>query len=82
MTEIFKVHKKAEAVIESCTNLTHLDGAEIYIRRMFKIYTEKEFKKYFVKSEKKAVKDFRRAMKDELLKKLTLKKQSLQSRLK
>ena len=81
MTEIFKVHKKAEAVIESCTNLVHIDGAERYVRRMFKLYNEKQFSKYFAKGEKKSVKDFRKAMKEELLKKLTLKKQYLQSRL-
>lgn len=82
MTEIFKVHKKAEAVIESCTNLNQVDGAERYVRRMFKVYTVEEFKKYLGKSGKQTAIDFRKAMKEEMLKKLSIKKQALQDRLK
>lgn len=81
MTEIFKLQKKAELIIDSCTKLIHIDAAEKYVRRIFKVYTEKEFKKYLGKTAPNTAKDFRKAMKEELLKKLTMKKQSLQSRI-
>ena len=79
MTEIFKVQKKAEAIIQSCINLTQIEVAERYVRNMFKLYNEKEFRKFLGKEDGK---DFRKAMKDEMFKKLILKKQALQTKLK
>jgi hypothetical protein len=79
MTEIFKVQKRAEAIIQSCINLTQIEVAERYVRNMFKLYNEKEFRKVLGKDE---AKDFRKAMKDEMLKKLILKKETLQLKLK
>lgn len=79
MTEIFKVQKKAVAIIESCINLNQIDSAERYIRNMFKLHNEKEFRRVLAKEDAKA---FRKAMKEEMFKKLILKKEALQSKLK
>ena len=79
MTEIFKIQKRAEAIIQSCINLTQIEVAERYIRNMFKLYDEKVFRKFLGKED---AKDFRKAMKDEMFKKLILKKQALQTKLK
>ena len=79
MTEVFKVQKRAEAIIQSCINLTQIEVAERYVRNMFKLYNEKEFRKVLGKEDGK---DFRKAMKDEMFKKLILKKQALQTKLK